>query len=1311
LFDVSPGWGDAPLETTLYWTITAPIGSVLECQVDIDGDGTFDNTLSPCGLTSWLAAKFTEAGRYRPRLVVTDGNGHLAEATTTVFANQVVFADNVLHPDGWNGLLSVDVLPDQLVFHFKDDASIPQIDVDAILWGTAGGGYSRKVVSTQSQDHDFIVATQKVPLDVVLKKASVGFRDAPSSSLDPMASALVQSALGRSESALDQSLSFSIELGDLQLVRPDGTPLIDAPIKFVKARLSGGITLKEFYLDIDWFAPGLSPTDKVKEFTVDLETTGKLEIGLEFPDSLMEPVEWKLSEIPLGTIPVGVVILVPKIRPSVTFDVKVFAGFSYEFGVAFGLHAGASFKNGAWAVAPWVTPKIQPTFELPDSVLPSAKVGAEAKVTFGPDFRLMVMDLIGPNFDIRPFLKGVLEIEFYPKPDACVSASVGADAVFGLMLELFSQEILKANVTATLVEWVFFKACKPDLADESPDAWDASDLGETGYCGDGACNGSETQLTCCQDCGCDNDEQCDLVTGQCTACSSNTCATNGWTSGKHCDGSSSVTCQIQGTCVVATSVPCDQGCDPATHECANCTADCSSVECGPDPKCGKDCAACSSSKECISGKCVCETTKCSTPGTLAICVGDTSYACETSVDGCKITGQSTPCGAGKCSAATGTCIGACTTNSCTSPGTSGRACKDGGSTSVGCGVAGGCPVELTDDVKACSPLKCVATTGDCAGCTQNACTGKTSGKACKDGTLYVCTTDLSTGCSVATGNKSCICNTDGSDCQTSCPTNGCTSPGTSGSFCMANGFESVPCGTQNGCPAELVGQVVDCSPNTCNTVTGACCTPQCSGKQCGPDGCNKTCGSCGANANCNGSGQCICQGSWLNCSGGWTDGCETDGSTDNAHCGKCDVSCTTDDTCVGGKCLPKNPTVTVSPTKLDFGNVTMGQSKPLTATIANKTGKSVTLVAEKSGSTAFTVSPPTSLGIGASTDVTVTFTAPSTLSTTTYNGILTLKWNTDTDSGQATLDLTGVAVVTAPSLSLSPPSLSFGKVIVNQSSSKTIQVVLSGNGTAQITSATVSGSGFSKGSDDCSATQLSSTSVSACYITVGFQPTAKVSYSGTLTVQTSLGTLTAPLSGSGDATCTDNCQPSDPVGCADSTHTKTCKLAGLCYDWSTSACGSRTICSSGSCVACGAQTQPCCADGNPCDSGAACVNSKCPVPDPCGTVSWTGSPSATSSTAGSATISWTQAPSDKQSCVAGYSVFRLQGAGYPSNVGSGCSASTTGNCLACETYLPTAATCTDSHATSGKMYVYAVYPKKTTSGFYGSVGVASVTVK
>ena len=125
-----------------------------------------------------------------------------------------------------------------------------------------------------------------------------------------------------------------------------------------------------------------------------------------------------------------------------------------------------------------------------------------------------------------------------------------------------------------------------------------------------------------------------------------------------------------------------------------------------------------------------------------------------------------------------------------------------------------------------------------------------------------------------------------------------------GATCMAD-CSGKQCG-DDGCG----GSCGSCSgSDQCDSTTGMCvamCTPSCAGVVCGDDGCGGTCDSCGSGTMCDvGSGQCVCA---PDCSGKecGDDGCGgscgmcTGGLLCNTNLSMCVSSCTGD--CSGKMC-------------------------------------------------------------------------------------------------------------------------------------------------------------------------------------------------------------------------------------------------------------------------------------------------------------------------------------------------------------------------------------------------------------------------
>ena len=152
----------------------------------------------------------------------------------------------------------------------------------------------------------------------------------------------------------------------------------------------------------------------------------------------------------------------------------------------------------------------------------------------------------------------------------------------------------------------------------------------------------------------------------------------------------------------------------------------------------------------------------------------------------------------------------------------------------------------------------------------------------------------------------------GCDCTPSCTGKTCGPDGCGGSCgacgagqtCNASGACVASCAPSCGgktCGADgCGGSCGTCATgSTCNA-SGACvttCKPSCTGKSCGGDGCGGSCGACAAPLSCATDGTCACAAPFASCSGACLDV-----QSDPAHCGKCDVVCTSSEVCSKGVC-------------------------------------------------------------------------------------------------------------------------------------------------------------------------------------------------------------------------------------------------------------------------------------------------------------------------------------------------------------------------------------------------------------------------
>ena len=151
-----------------------------------------------------------------------------------------------------------------------------------------------------------------------------------------------------------------------------------------------------------------------------------------------------------------------------------------------------------------------------------------------------------------------------------------------------------------------------------------------------------------------------------------------------------------------------------------------------------------------------------------------------------------------------------------------------------------------------------------------------------------------------------------------------------------------------------------------------------------------------------------------------------------------------------------NPVVALNPPSLSFGTVNVGATSALTTQVQNAgtAALNVTAIALCSGTSAeFTWSPaaPVTVAAGAATTLTVTF-APTNADTD--SGCIALQTN-DPANPTVNLQVSGTgALPAAPSIALSPSSLSFGSVTVGTTATLTTQVQDTGTAPLNVTSIT-----------------------------------------------------------------------------------------------------------------------------------------------------------------------------------------------------------------------------------------------------------------
>ena len=202
--------------------------------------------------------------------------------------------------------------------------------------------------------------------------------------------------------------------------------------------------------------------------------------------------------------------------------------------------------------------------------------------------------------------------------------------------------------------------------------------------------------------------------------------------------------------------------------------------------------------------------------------------------------------------------------------------------------------------------------------------------------------------------------------------------------------------------------------------------------------------------------------------------------------------------------------ISAAPATVSFGNVVVGTSDSQTVTLSNKGDASGTITKVVPSGTGFVYSGlPTPSTIGAGSSLTFTVSFKPAAAGAASGGV-----SIETDASTYKVSLTGTGVASAPQVSSSTASLSFGSITVGSTSSHTLSLTNTGNADLKISSVTASGSGFAaSGGSGVTLTPNQSTTV-----TVSFDPKSAGAVTGGLAIASNATNSPAVgLTGSGVA--------------------------------------------------------------------------------------------------------------------------------------------------------------------------------------------------
>ncbi|HKF25315.1 MAG TPA: choice-of-anchor D domain-containing protein [Candidatus Acidoferrum sp.] len=205
--------------------------------------------------------------------------------------------------------------------------------------------------------------------------------------------------------------------------------------------------------------------------------------------------------------------------------------------------------------------------------------------------------------------------------------------------------------------------------------------------------------------------------------------------------------------------------------------------------------------------------------------------------------------------------------------------------------------------------------------------------------------------------------------------------------------------------------------------------------------------------------------------------------------------------------------ISVTPSSADFGSVVKGNTNSQTIQLKNSGTASLTVsqvAATGSGFSANGVSVPLTLAPGASSTFNVQF-APT--ASGAANGSVSIVSNAP--NSPATVSLSGTGAAATYTLSVNPPSLSFGSVNDGSTASQSFSVTNTGNSSVSISGVSAAGAGFSIASGASGVTLSPNQSTS---ISVQFAPTTAGAVTGSVAIASNgTGSGSVALSGTGVA--------------------------------------------------------------------------------------------------------------------------------------------------------------------------------------------------
>ena len=303
-------------------------------------------------------------------------------------------------------------------FYFNGNASeIGNLKIGAIIIGTTGNGFLRKVTGVTTVNGQYVIETTSATLEEAIEFANVVIKRALTpADIDPSKSPVLKK--GISIRKVSVSGEFNIDLFDVLLLDEDGNPATTGD----QITASGSISFKttlECNMKIEWFKLKKFEFIKTDQETVNIELKSGIEKSIK--------KEFEVGKIYLTPIPIGPIILVPEITVVVGGEAQIGLVITTGITQQATLTAGVRYENEVW------TPIGSYTNEFQYS-LPTISAGGEIKCYAGPKLALKFYDAVGPYLNVNGFLK--FNVQAVP-PNLIWSLTGGIECVGGVEMDIF----------------------------------------------------------------------------------------------------------------------------------------------------------------------------------------------------------------------------------------------------------------------------------------------------------------------------------------------------------------------------------------------------------------------------------------------------------------------------------------------------------------------------------------------------------------------------------------------------------------------------------------------------------------------------------------------------------------------------------------------------------------------------------------------------------------------------------------------------------------------------------------------------------